>query len=198
MKRAPFVLAGTVVGLAGVLSFRSTPLSLGALATGPTGGTTPTTTATTSSTGRATTTTTAGAGTGGTTTTRASGATTTTQPATPTTTVHHATTTTVAPTTTTVASGVRSATGPVVNYYFGTISIKVTASGSKITAVTVASLNDGGNPRSQYIDQQAIPMLVQQVMAAQSSNIQGVSGATYTSQGFYTSLLSALKSLGLK
>jgi len=93
---------------------------------------------------------------------------------------------------------VRSATGPSVNYFFGTLSVKVTASGSTISSVSIASLSDGGNPRSQSIDQQSIPMLIQQVMAAQSSNIQGVSGATYTSEGFYTSLLGALKQLGLK
>ena len=83
------------------------------------------------------------------------------------------------------------------NYYFGTLSVKVTASGSKITAVTVATLNDGGNPRSQYIDQQALPILIQQAMSAQGANIQGVSGATYTTEGFYTSLLAALKQLGI-
>jgi uncharacterized protein with FMN-binding domain len=186
MRRAPFVITGTLVGLAGVLSFRSAPaaLSLGGLgASAPTTTSAPSTApaTTTSAPGAATTTTLAGAS--------------------PPTTVH-ATVTTAPPTTiaptTTVAAGVRSATGSVVNYYFGTMSVKVTASGSKITAVTIASLNDGGNPRSQYIDQQAIPMLIQQVMAAQSSQIQGVSGATYTSEGFYTSLLGALKTLGLK
>ena len=83
------------------------------------------------------------------------------------------------------------------NYFFGTVSIKVTAIGSRIDSVAVASLNDGGNPRSQSIDQQALPQLIQQAMAAQSANIQGVSGATYTSQGFDTSLAAALKDLGL-
>jgi uncharacterized protein with FMN-binding domain len=35
-------------------------------------------------------------------------------------------------------------------------------------------------------------------MQVQSSNIQGVGGASYTSQGFYTSLLSALAKAGHK
>ena len=109
-----------------------------------------------------------------------------------------ATPTTVATTSPpTTAAASRSATGPVVNYYFGTVSVKVIATGSKITSVSVASLNDGGNPRSQYIDQQALPMLIQQAVAAQGANIQGVSGATYTTEGFYTSLAAALKDLGL-
>jgi uncharacterized protein with FMN-binding domain len=127
--------------------------------------------------------------------------TTTTLPARATTTVAGAgggTPTTMAPpvTTTTVAAGARSATGPVVNYFYGTMSVKVDVSGAKITKVSIASLNDGGNPRSMYIDQQAIPMLIQEVMSVQSSKIQGISGATYTSEGFYTSLLAALKTLG--
>ena len=71
-------------------------------------------------------------------------------------------------------------------------------SGSKILKVGIASLDDGGNPRSQFIDQQAIPMLEQEAMQAQSANIQGVSGASYTSAGFVQSLQAALHTLGLK
>ena len=82
--------------------------------------------------------------------------------------------------------------GPGVNYYYGVISVKVTVSGGKIVKIGIASLNDGGNPRSQYIDQQAIPILEQEVMKAQSATIQGVSGASYTTAGFNQSLQSAL------
>lgn len=94
------------------------------------------------------------------------------------------------------ASGQRSAVGPGVNYYYGVVSVKVTVSGGKIVKVGIASLNDGGNPRSQYIDQQSIPILEQEVMKAQSANIQGVSGATYTSAGFHQSLRPALHKAG--
>jgi len=62
-----------------------------------------------------------------------------------------------------------------VNYNFGVLSVTVTASGKKITNIGIASLDDGGNGRSQAIDQQSIPMLEQQAMQAQSANIQGVS-----------------------
>jgi uncharacterized protein with FMN-binding domain len=78
------------------------------------------------------------------------------------------------------------------------LSVKVTVSGKKIVKVGIASLDDGGNPRSQGIDQQAIPVLEQEAMQAQSASIQGVSGASYTSQGFQQSLQSALQSLGLE
>jgi uncharacterized protein with FMN-binding domain len=96
-----------------------------------------------------------------------------------------------------VPATTRSATGPSVNYSYGTISVAVTVSGNKITNVTIAALDDGGNPRSQFIDQQSIPLLEQEAMSAQSANIQGVSGATYTSAGFQQSLQSALGDLGL-
>jgi uncharacterized protein with FMN-binding domain len=77
------------------------------------------------------------------------------------------------------------------------MSVKVTVSGSKILNVGVASIDDGGNPRSAYIDQASIPLLEQQAMTAQSAQIQGVSGASYTTAGFEQSLQSALSKLGL-
>ena len=94
--------------------------------------------------------------------------------------------------------GAQAATGPVIDYGYGKISVKVTVSGTTITSVTVASLDYFGSSRSQQIDQQAIPLLQQQAMQAQGSGIQGVSGASYTSQGFQQSLQAALQSLGLK
>jgi uncharacterized protein with FMN-binding domain len=183
MKPAPIIIAGTVMGLAGVLSFNSSAvkLSLAGLpaATSPPG-----------STAAPTTTTTARRSSGGTpppTTARRSGG--GTPP--PTTAAPPTTTTTAAPTTT------RSATGAATNYNYGILSVKVTVSGSKITNISIASIDDGGNPRSAYIDQASIPLLEQQALSAQSASIQGVSGASYTSAGFEQSLQSALTKLGL-
>ena len=56
-----------------------------------------------------------------------------------------------------------------VNYNYGSLSVSVTASGTKITNVGIASLDDGGNFRSQSIDQQSIPILEQQALQAQSA-----------------------------
>ena len=78
------------------------------------------------------------------------------------------------------------------------LAVSVTVNGTKITNVTIASLNDGGNFRSQSIDQQSIPILEQQALQAQSATIQGVSGASYTSAGFEQSLQSALSKLHFK
>lgn len=92
----------------------------------------------------------------------------------------------------------RTVVGPAVNYNFGVLSVSVTVSGNKITKVGIASLDDGGSQRSQFIDQQSIPILIQETMQAQSANIQGVSGASYTSAGFQQSLQAALHTLGFQ
>ena len=193
MKRTPIVAVGTVVGLASVLSFHTSPVKLNLSASaGPTTSLPATTTTTKSSTttSPATTTTTKKSGTTGTTTVA---------PTTTTTTAAPTTTTTVQPTTTTTVAttGIRTATGPLVNYFYGQLSVKVTANGKKITAVTIASISDGGNPRSVQIDQYAIPVLEPEAVAAQSYSIQSVSGASYTSAGFAMSLQYALTKLGI-
>jgi len=92
----------------------------------------------------------------------------------------------------------RTATGAAVNYSYGVLSVEATVSGTKLTNVTIASIDDGGNFRSQSIDQQSVPVLEQEALQAQSANIQGVSGASYTSSGFEQSLQSALTQLGFK
>ena len=107
------------------------------------------------------------------------------------------TTTTRPPVTTTTVPATRTATGPSVNYRYGTLSVQVTVSGKSITNVAIASISDSGSNRSQTIDEYAIPILEQETLQAQSANIQSVSGASYTSAGFAESLQSALTTLGL-
>jgi uncharacterized protein with FMN-binding domain len=211
MKRSPIVAVGTVVGLASVLSFHTSPVkislspstsvttTLPVTTTKPTKKQTTTTAApATTTTQKPTTTTTPAKNNAGATTTTVR-PTTTTSAAPTTTTVRPTTTTSAAPTTTTTVapSGVHSVTGPQVNYYYGVLSVKVTANGKKITAVTIGSITDGGNPRSIQIDQYSVPILEQEALAAQSSTIQSVSGASYTSAGFQMSLQYALKKLGI-
>ena len=98
----------------------------------------------------------------------------------------------------TAPNATRTATGAAVNYNYGVLSVAATVSGSKLTNVTIASIDEGGNFRSQSIDQQAVPILEQEALQAQSANIQGVSGASYTSAGFQQSLQSALTQLGFR
>jgi uncharacterized protein with FMN-binding domain len=63
--------------------------------------------------------------------------------------------------------------------------------GTQITSVVPIRLPDS-NDVDQEIDQQAVPILIQETLAAQGANIQAVSGATYTSDGYIRSLQSAL------
>jgi uncharacterized protein with FMN-binding domain len=98
----------------------------------------------------------------------------------------------------TTPGATRTATGAAVNYSYGVLSVAATVSGTKLTNVTIASIDDGGNFRSQSIDQQSVPVLEQEALQAQSANIQSVSGASYTSAGFEQSLQSALSQLGFR
>jgi uncharacterized protein with FMN-binding domain len=98
---------------------------------------------------------------------------------------------------TTTPSAVRSQTGSTINYNYGTLAVSVTVQGKTITNISVPSLNDGGNSYSQSLDSMSIPILTKEAMAAQSANIQSVSGASYTSAGFIQSLQSALTALGI-
>jgi len=195
VRRSALVLSGTVVGLVGLLGYRNLSPSLPTFAVVPSATSSPTTTP-----HRAATTTTTAAPPPrqpSTTTTAPTTQPTTTQGPTPTT---PPTTTTKPPppttTTTQAPSASRSATGESVNYIYGVLSVEVTTSGSRISKVTISSIDDGGNPLSQSIDQGSIPQLEQQALSAQSANIQGVSGASYTSAGFKQSLQSALSKLG--
>ncbi|MDA8047768.1 MAG: FMN-binding protein [Actinomycetota bacterium] len=93
------------------------------------------------------------------------------------------------------ASG--SATGKAENYGYGTLDVSVSVSGGRIVDVSVPQLHTLES-YSQSIAQQVIPMLRQEVLQAQSANIQGVSGATYTSEAYAYSLQAALTTLGFK
>lgn len=57
-------------------------------------------------------------------------------------------------------------------------------------------VDEATDPRSAQINSEAIPMLSDQVLEAQSANIDGVSGASYTRAAFEASLQSALRKLG--
>jgi uncharacterized protein with FMN-binding domain len=79
---------------------------------------------------------------------------------------------------------------------YGIVQVRITVSGKKITNVSFAQLTafDG---RSQQINSQAGPVLLQETLAAQSAHIDSVSGASYTSAGYQQSLQSALDKAGI-
>jgi uncharacterized protein with FMN-binding domain len=91
----------------------------------------------------------------------------------------------------------KTVAGQAVQTRYGIVQVQVLLSGSSIQNVSFLQLT-ADDPRSQDINTQAAPMLVQQTMQAQSANIDGVSGATYTSQGYQQSLQSALDQAAAK
>ena len=88
----------------------------------------------------------------------------------------------------------RQSTGVDAPNQYGDVQVQVTTSGGRITKVTALRL-PSGDGRSQEISSFAGPQLAQQALAAQSANIDGVSGATYTSESYRSSLQSAIDQL---
>ncbi|WP_329498711.1 FMN-binding protein [Kitasatospora herbaricolor] len=90
------------------------------------------------------------------------------------------------------ASGtVRTVTGTAADTRFGPVQVKVTLDGAKITKVEAIQYPTHDR-RDQEINSYAVPLLNQEAVDAQSAAIDVVSGATFTSQGYTTSLQSAL------
>lgn len=99
-------------------------------------------------------------------------------------------------TSSTAAPRRRSATGAEEHDRYGDVAVTVTVRGTKISGVRIAAVNEN-DARSAQIDSYAIPQLEEQVIQADSARIDGVSGATFTSQAFAASVASALDKLGL-
>jgi uncharacterized protein with FMN-binding domain len=147
VTRAPFVIAATAAGVAGVLSFKTRPAQTASPLPAPVAA----------------------------------------KPATP--------TTAAATTTATAAPPNRTATGAAQPNQYGVVQVRVSVSGGRITQVTALQAPQG-DPRSQEITAMAVPQLGQEAVAAQSAQIDAVSGATYTSDGYRASLQSALDRIG--
>jgi uncharacterized protein with FMN-binding domain len=149
MKRAPIVLTGTALGLAGVLTYH-TASSLSRVHSGSSTASTKPSTKTTASSSS---------------------------------------------TSSTGTAQTRSATGQDVSSKYGDLQLKVTMAGTRLTDVSVMQLN-ANDPHSQSIDQFAVPRPRQEALAVQSAQIDGVSGASYTSAAYEQALQSALDKLG--
>jgi uncharacterized protein with FMN-binding domain len=161
MKRIVLAIAGTVAGLAALLSFKShSALSSGALPRAGLPSTTPSTSV----------------------------------PSTP--------GTSSAPSSpsrgrSSTSTTTRTIAGQAVQTQYGVVQVQAVVSGGKIKNVSFLQLT-AYDPRSQEINSAAAPILLQQTLAAQSSQIDGVSGATYTSEGYVQSLQSALDQAGIR
>ena len=85
-------------------------------------------------------------------------------------------------------------TGPSVNVNYGNVQVKITVVNGRITDAVAVKAPSGKNDRYTNM---AVPILKAQTLKAQSANIQGVSGASYTSYGWFTSLQGAIALAGL-
>ena len=92
------------------------------------------------------------------------------------------------------AKPAESFTGDAVSMRYGIVQVKITVQGGKIVDAQAVQAPTGSN---DSYTQKAVPRLREQTIAAQSANIQGVSGASFTSYGWYTSLASAIAKAGL-
>ena len=74
---------------------------------------------------------------------------------------------------------------------YGPVQVRITVKGGQITRSEVLQVPWSGG-HDQMINSHAVPILNQETVQSQSSSIDMVSGATYTSQGYIGSLQSAI------
>jgi uncharacterized protein with FMN-binding domain len=89
-------------------------------------------------------------------------------------------------------------TGPAVDVGrgYGEAQVEITVTDGRLVDITALAI-PANDPHSESISRRAWPTLVEQALAAQSADIAGVSGATYTTSGFVESLRAALQDAGL-
>jgi uncharacterized protein with FMN-binding domain len=88
-------------------------------------------------------------------------------------------------------SGTKTYTGDVADTRWGPVQVKITVTDGKITAAEPTQVPTD-NPRDQEINSYAVPILNQEAVKAQSAQIDAISGATVTSDGYIQSLQSAI------
>ncbi len=94
-------------------------------------------------------------------------------------------------TTGTGSTGGTTYQGSVASTRWGDVQVTITVTEGKITAVSVP-VYPNSNGKDQQINDRALPVLTQETIAAQSADIDTVSGATVTSDGYKESLQAAL------
>ena len=202
MRRAVLTLSGTVAGLAALFSFKThvpgvTPVAAATTPAGLSVSAPPSPTASAP----------ASASASPSKTTKKTGPKTSSSPTAPTMTQPAATTTpttappskkpTTSPTTpaptksSAPAAPSGSFTGADESTNYGPVQVQITVANGKITAA-----NDVQQPQDS-IGANAVSQLNSEVLTAQSANVQAVSGATYTSNGYIASLQQAVDQAGL-
>ncbi|WP_328611234.1 FMN-binding protein [Amycolatopsis sp. NBC_00345] len=99
--------------------------------------------------------------------------------------------TSAAPASPGAAAGAGTFTGTAADTRYGPVQVRIVVSGGRITDAQAVQVPDESG-RDVRINSAAVPTLVQETLQAQSAQIDTVSGATYTSEGYTQSLQSAL------
>jgi len=94
------------------------------------------------------------------------------------------------------SSNIKTYTGSVAQTRWGPVQVKITVQDGKLTKVTVLQ-QPNGNRRDQEINDQALPILIDETVSAQNAKIDMVSGATVTSEGYLQSLQAAIDKAGI-
>jgi uncharacterized protein with FMN-binding domain len=96
----------------------------------------------------------------------------------------------------TATAATKTVTGSAAQTRYGPVQVEITVTNGQITAVD-AVVYPTQSSKDRQINARAIPRLDQEALAAKTANIDMVSGATYTSIGYRTSLQSALDQAGV-
>ncbi len=96
----------------------------------------------------------------------------------------------------TAGTSTKTVTGDAADTRYGPVQVQITVANGVLTNVSATEYPER-TPRDEQINSFAIPQLNSEALAAKSAKIDMVSGATYTSDGYVTSLQSALDKAGL-
>jgi len=103
---------------------------------------------------------------------------------------------TASPSSTASVSTAKTVTGDVAQTRYGPVEVRIAVKNGKVTSAEATEYPDQ-DPRDAQINSYAIPVLNQEAVSASTAQIDTVSGATYTSNGYISSLQSALDKAGL-
>jgi uncharacterized protein with FMN-binding domain len=94
------------------------------------------------------------------------------------------------------SSATKTYTGDAATTRYGPVQVQVTVKNGAVASVAATDY-PMSDPRDAQINSYAIPQLNSEAASAGDANIDMVSGATYTSEGYLSSLQSALDKAGL-
>ena len=99
------------------------------------------------------------------------------------------------PTTSGTSTGAKQVDGPVITTQFGDVQVRVKLANGRITDIQPLQM-PFDRQHSEEITQAVTPLLHDEVLQAQSAQIDLISGATYTSDAYQQSLQAALSQVG--